>query len=124
MSTSLYDASQGRSGGGNINAVLKSGTSSFHGDLWEYFRNTDLDADDYFLGKFVSAEHFRRRFWRPGRLQRTLWLFLRQLPGHPPTQWRFAGNLHQHGNTSIADCQARVSCVCSYPRRCLQHSGE
>lgn len=51
VSTSLYDASQGRNGGGNINATLKSGTSSFHGDLWEYFRNTALDAHDYFLGK-------------------------------------------------------------------------
>ncbi len=52
VSTSLYDASQGRNGGGNINAILKGGTSSFHGDLWEYFRNTDLDAGDYFLGQF------------------------------------------------------------------------
>ncbi|MFZ0771306.1 MAG: carboxypeptidase regulatory-like domain-containing protein [Candidatus Sulfotelmatobacter sp.] len=51
VSTSLYDATQGRNGGGNINATLKSGTNHFHGDLWEYFRNTDLDADDYFLGK-------------------------------------------------------------------------
>lgn len=51
VSTSLYDATQGRNGGGNINATLKSGTNHFHGDLWEYFRNTDLDANDYFLGK-------------------------------------------------------------------------
>jgi Carboxypeptidase regulatory-like domain len=52
VSTSLYDASQGRNGGGNVNATLKSGTLKFHGDLWEYFRNTSLDAHDYFLGKF------------------------------------------------------------------------
>ena len=52
VSTSLYDASQGRNGGGNINATMKSGTSGFHGDLWEYFRNTSLDAHDYFIGKF------------------------------------------------------------------------
>jgi hypothetical protein len=51
VSTSLYDASQGRNGGGNINATLRSGTSKFHGDAWEYFRNTSLDANDYFLGK-------------------------------------------------------------------------
>ena len=31
VSTSLYDATQGRNGGGNINATLKSGTSKFHG---------------------------------------------------------------------------------------------
>jgi hypothetical protein len=52
VSTSLYDASQGRNGGGNINAILKGGTSSFHGDLWEYFRNSKLDAGDYFIGPF------------------------------------------------------------------------
>jgi len=52
VGTSLYDATQGRNGGGNINAIMKSGAASFHGDLWEYFRNTSLDADDFFLGKF------------------------------------------------------------------------
>jgi len=52
VGTSLYDATQGRNGGGNINAILKSGTSSFHGDAWEYFRNSVLDADDFFLGPF------------------------------------------------------------------------
>jgi hypothetical protein len=49
VSTSLYDATQGRNGGGNINATLKSGTSQYHGDAWEYFRNTKLDANDFFL---------------------------------------------------------------------------
>src|ERR1700689_1176066 len=52
VGTSLYDASQGRNGGGNINAILKRGTSSFHGDAWEYFRNSKRDADDFFIGKF------------------------------------------------------------------------
>ena len=52
VGTSLYDASQGRNGGGNINAILKGGTANFHGDLWEYFRNTSLDADDFFIGRF------------------------------------------------------------------------
>ncbi len=57
VSTSLYDASQGRNGGGNINATLKGGTLKFHGDLWEYFRNTSLDAHDYFLGKFTLQQN-------------------------------------------------------------------
>ena len=52
VGTSLYDATQGRNGGGNINAILKSGTSGYHGDLWEYFRNTSLDANDFFIGRF------------------------------------------------------------------------
>jgi hypothetical protein len=49
VQTSLYDASQGRNGGGNINAILKSGTKEFHGDLFEFFRNDKLDANEYFL---------------------------------------------------------------------------
>jgi len=57
VSTSLYDATQGRNGGGNINASLKSGSAKFHGDLWEYFRNTSLDANDYFLGKVVIKQN-------------------------------------------------------------------
>ncbi len=57
VSTSLYDATQGRNGGGNINAVLKSGTLKFHGDLWEYLRNTSLDAHDYFLGKVIVKQN-------------------------------------------------------------------
>jgi len=47
--TSLYDASQGRNGGGNIQANLKSGTNGYHGSAWEYFRNNVLNANDWFL---------------------------------------------------------------------------
>jgi len=49
VQTSLYDASQGRNGGGNINAILRSGTNQIHGDAYEFFRNTALDANEYFL---------------------------------------------------------------------------
>lgn len=49
VQTSLYDASQGRNGGGNINAILKTGTNQIHGDAYEFFRNTSLDANEYFL---------------------------------------------------------------------------
>src|SRR6266853_39981 len=54
VQTSLYDASQGRNGGGNINAILKSGTNQFHGDVYEFFRNTALDANEYFLNQTGS----------------------------------------------------------------------
>lgn len=49
VQTSLYDASQGRNGGGSINAVLKSGTNQLHGDVFEFFRNDDLNANEFFL---------------------------------------------------------------------------
>ena len=44
-----YDASYGRNAGANVDVVTKSGTNDFHGDVWEYFRNTALNANDYFL---------------------------------------------------------------------------
>src|SRR5262249_12313405 len=49
VQTSLYDASQGRNGGGNINAILKAGSRNWHGDVYEFFRNDHLDANDFFL---------------------------------------------------------------------------
>ncbi|HEV2386319.1 MAG TPA: TonB-dependent receptor [Candidatus Acidoferrales bacterium] len=49
--TSLYDASQGRNGGGNINVVLKSGTDQWHWDAFEFFRNDVLNANDFFLNR-------------------------------------------------------------------------
>ena len=49
--TSLYDASQGRNGGGNIQVALKSGTNDFHGDAYEFFRNDKLNANDFFRNR-------------------------------------------------------------------------
>ncbi len=55
VQTSLYDATQGRNGGGNINAILKSGTRQYHGDAYEFFRNDVLNANDYFLNSQGSS---------------------------------------------------------------------
>jgi hypothetical protein len=49
VQTSLYDASQGRNGGGNVNAILKTGTKHVHGDVYEFFRNDSLNSNEYFL---------------------------------------------------------------------------
>jgi outer membrane receptor protein involved in Fe transport len=49
VQTSLYDASQGRNAGGNVEAVTKSGGASFHGNIYEFYRNDALNANDFFL---------------------------------------------------------------------------
>jgi hypothetical protein len=49
VQTSMYDASQGRNAGGVVAAVTKSGTNNIHGDVFEFFRNTVLDANNFFL---------------------------------------------------------------------------
>ena len=49
IQTSQADASYGRNPGANVDVVTKTGTNELHGDLWEFFRNNALDANDYFL---------------------------------------------------------------------------
>jgi len=44
-----YTAEYGRSGGGVVSVVTKSGTNQFHGSLFEYVRNTDFNANNFFL---------------------------------------------------------------------------
>ena len=55
VQTSLYDAAFGRSGGGNVQVVTKSGTNDFHGEAYEYFRHDVLNANNPFL-KSASVE--------------------------------------------------------------------
>jgi hypothetical protein len=53
--TSNFDAEYGEFSGGQINVVTKTGTNAFHGDVFEFLRNTNLDARNYFSptrGKF------------------------------------------------------------------------
>ncbi len=46
--TSNYPAQYGRSSGGIIGASTRTGTASFHGDAFEYIRNSALDARNFF----------------------------------------------------------------------------
>jgi len=46
--TNTFDAEYGRNSGSVVNVITKSGTNNFHGDIYEYFRNTILDAQGYF----------------------------------------------------------------------------
>ncbi|MGA9975323.1 MAG: carboxypeptidase regulatory-like domain-containing protein [Candidatus Sulfotelmatobacter sp.] len=51
VQTSQFDASQGRVAGGVVAAVTKSGTNNLHGNVYEFFRNDALNANNYFLNQ-------------------------------------------------------------------------
>jgi hypothetical protein len=48
VETDNYSAEFGRASGAVVNATIKSGTNQFHGELWEFLRNTDLNAIGFF----------------------------------------------------------------------------
>lgn len=49
VTTTNYNADEGRSSGAQVALVTKSGTNHFHGSLYEYLRNTATSANDYFV---------------------------------------------------------------------------
>src|SRR6202163_1942387 len=59
--TGNYSAEYGKTSGGVVNAISKSGTNAFHGDIYEFFRNQKLDANDYFLNNSGQPKPAYRR---------------------------------------------------------------
>ena len=53
--TGNYSAEYGRVGGAIVNVVMRSGTNQLHGTLYEFFRNTDLNAIGYIFGQRPST---------------------------------------------------------------------
>jgi len=56
--TSNYSAEYGKTSGGVVNAISRSGTNAFHGAVYEFLRNNALDAPGYFEGG--TTPPFRR----------------------------------------------------------------
>jgi outer membrane receptor protein involved in Fe transport len=57
LSSNAYAAELGRTAGGVVNLVTKSGTDHFHGSLFEFFRNEHLDAKNFFAGAGPTAPY-------------------------------------------------------------------
>ena len=62
--TGNYSAEYGKTSGGVVNAISKSGTNAFHGDIYEFLRNEKLDATDFFLNAsgLPKAPYKRNQF--------------------------------------------------------------
>jgi hypothetical protein len=58
--TSNYSAEYGKTAGGVVNAISRSGTNQFHGSLYEFLRNNALDAKNYFDSHANPIPPFRR----------------------------------------------------------------
>lgn len=77
--TSLYDATMGFSGGGNIALVTKSGTSDIHGGAYEFYRSSALNANDFFFNKngvkkpFLNQNQFGGYAGGPFPGKKTFW---------------------------------------------------
>jgi hypothetical protein len=57
--TNNFDAEYGNYSGGQINVVTKSGTNQYHGTVFDFLRNTDLDARNYYAptrGVFIQNQ--------------------------------------------------------------------
>src|SRR5262245_36946740 len=60
VQTSMYTAEVGRTAGGVVNIITKSGTNNYHGSAFEFYRNGSFDAKNYFastLDKPVLRQH-------------------------------------------------------------------
>lgn len=66
--TNTYDAQYGRSNGGTVNTILKSGTSQFHGTVYDFWRNSVLDANTYALSQAGDPKPFHNQHQFGGTL--------------------------------------------------------
>ncbi len=60
VETNSYSAEFGRNSGGQINAISKSGGNDFHGSLYEFHRNDNLDARNFFDRQPLGKPEFKR----------------------------------------------------------------
>ncbi|HET6180617.1 MAG TPA: carboxypeptidase regulatory-like domain-containing protein [Candidatus Sulfotelmatobacter sp.] len=60
--TNSFDAEYGKFSGAVMNAITKSGTNGFHGDVFEFLRNNAMDAQNYFLPGVPKSELRQHQF--------------------------------------------------------------
>ncbi|HWE53042.1 MAG TPA: TonB-dependent receptor [Bryobacteraceae bacterium] len=61
VQTAQYDASFGRNSGAQVSIITKSGSNALHGSAFEFFRNEDLNANDWFRNRNGQARGLLRQ---------------------------------------------------------------
>lgn len=59
--SNTYDAQYGRSSGGTVNTIIKSGSPHFHGTVYDFWRNSILDANSYSNGQAGIRKPFHNQ---------------------------------------------------------------
>ncbi|MDR3714369.1 MAG: carboxypeptidase regulatory-like domain-containing protein [Puia sp.] len=62
VQTNEYTADVGRTAGGVINIITKSGTNDYHGSMYEFFRNDILNSKDFFADTGLKPEYRQNQF--------------------------------------------------------------
>ncbi len=117
IQTSTFAPEYGRTPGAQISVVTKSGTNTFHGTAFEYFRNDKLDANDWFANAQragearTSAERFRRRAGRADQERQAVLLrFLRGAEGAPASGGEYVRA--NGGHASECACRGPAAAQC------------
>ncbi|ADV82454.1 TonB-dependent receptor plug [Terriglobus saanensis SP1PR4] len=71
--TNTYDAQYGRTGGGTVNTILKSGTNAFHGTVFDFWRNSLFDANYYQYKQQEQAKPFHNQHQFGGTIGGPVW---------------------------------------------------
>ena len=112
VETSALPAQYGYHSTATVNAVTKSGSNAFHGDLFEFLRNTDLTARDFFntertplnrnqFGGVIGGRIIKDKLFFFAGYQRTT---LRSLAAPPPTEYVPTPAMLQGDFTAWAAC--------------------
>jgi hypothetical protein len=56
VNAAMYDASQGANSGAHISVLTKSGTNAIHGEVYEHFQNSDMNAAPFFYNASPTLE--------------------------------------------------------------------
>jgi hypothetical protein len=113
VQTSNYSAEYGSNAGGVVNVITKSGTNSFHGDAFEFNRNSAFNAQNFFATPTtpdrVKRNQFGGTFGGPIRKDKTFFF-----GGYQRTEFRnlVLGSQNVPGQTDIANFLTPKTAAC------------